>query len=422
MNEIPDDVQKATRPILSKKILLLHSAACLIVLCIVWEGTYLTKRMYQREKGQAIRDARIAVDAFAQHTIQTVNQVDMLIQSVRITYLRTGSVAETEQFIQGLHFDTSIIEKVFLVNASGAFLIPSDKSATSQNVLDRDYFKFHEATPDDTPFVSAVAKGRVTGRQNFRITRRISHPDGSFAGVVLATVVPHSFTRYHEELEIGPQNVFALVGLHDRKVRARVPELEDNQWDVPIDLPLFDAMKYADAGSFECKSPIDQIHRTFRYKKTGEYPLAVMVGFSDEDVQNRIEEQRNWLTRLEMVIIAFILVVALMVHRMANANATLKIEIAERKRIEADREHLIKELQNTLATVRQLEGILPICSFCKKIRNDKGYWDQVDAYISRNSEAKFSHGVCPECFAKHYPEYVENSSEPETPNHNKSNT
>ncbi len=406
MSKTPGDGRKAVKTILNKRILLLHSAACLIVLCIVWEGAYLTKRMYLREKEQALREARIAAEAFAQHTIQTVNQVDMLIQSVRMTYLRTGSVAETEQFIQGLHFDTSIIEKVFLVNASGAFLIPSDENAKSQNVLDRDYFLFHQTVPGDTPFVSAVAKGRVTGRQNFRITRRISHPDGSFAGVVFATVVPHSFTRYHDELKIGPQNVFALVGLHDRKVRARIPELTDNQWDVPVELPLFDAVKHADAGSFECTSPMDQIARIFRYKITGEYPLAVMVGFSDEDVQSRIEERRNWLTLLEVAVIVFILVVTLMVHGMTKANDTLKIEITERKRIEAEREHLIKELQDTLATVRQLEGILPICSFCKKVRDDKGYWDQVDAYISRNSEAKFSHGICPECFAKHYPEYT----------------
>jgi sigma-B regulation protein RsbU (phosphoserine phosphatase) len=55
--------------------------------------------------------------------------------------------------------------------------------------------------------------------------------------------------------------------------------------------------------------------------------------------------------------------------------------------------------------VRTLRGIVPICSFCKKIRNDKGYWDLVEVYVKRHTEAEFSHGICPECLKKHYPEF-----------------
>ena len=64
----------------------------------------------------------------------------------------------------------------------------------------------------------------------------------------------------------------------------------------------------------------------------------------------------------------------------------------------------IDRLENTLKEVKILRGILPICSFCKKIRNDNGYWDQVENYVSRHTEAGFSHSVCPDCLAKHYPE------------------
>jgi hypothetical protein len=54
--------------------------------------------------------------------------------------------------------------------------------------------------------------------------------------------------------------------------------------------------------------------------------------------------------------------------------------------------------------VKTLRGILPICSFCKKVRNDKGYWDRVDVYIKQHTEAEFSHSVCPDCWNEHYPE------------------
>ena len=67
-------------------------------------------------------------------------------------------------------------------------------------------------------------------------------------------------------------------------------------------------------------------------------------------------------------------------------------------------ENLNRELQQMLEKLKTLEGIIPICSFCKKIRNDEGYWDQVESYISKHSKAMFSHGLCPECLEKHYPD------------------
>jgi DNA-binding response OmpR family regulator len=57
-----------------------------------------------------------------------------------------------------------------------------------------------------------------------------------------------------------------------------------------------------------------------------------------------------------------------------------------------------RELEDALKRVKQLQGLLPICSYCKKIRNDRNYWEQVDAYVASHSEAQFSHGVCPDCY------------------------
>lgn len=84
--------------------------------------------------------------------------------------------------------------------------------------------------------------------------------------------------------------------------------------------------------------------------------------------------------------------------------ASLQQEIIRRKRIEEEREKLIKDLQEALARVKQLSGMLPICSSCKKVRDDKGYWNQIEVYIRDHSEAEFTHGICPECFKKLYPD------------------
>jgi len=79
-------------------------------------------------------------------------------------------------------------------------------------------------------------------------------------------------------------------------------------------------------------------------------------------------------------------------------------EITDRKRVELERERLIAELQEALAKVRTLSGLLPICAHCNKIRDDRGHWTRVESYVSAHSQAKFSHGICPDCLRREYPE------------------
>jgi PAS domain S-box-containing protein len=86
----------------------------------------------------------------------------------------------------------------------------------------------------------------------------------------------------------------------------------------------------------------------------------------------------------------------------------VKEDITARKQTEAERDVLIHDLQEALANVKSLSGLLPICASCKKIRDDKGYWSQVESYIQKHSEARFSHGMCPDCLKKWYPDLVEN--------------
>lgn len=80
-------------------------------------------------------------------------------------------------------------------------------------------------------------------------------------------------------------------------------------------------------------------------------------------------------------------------------------DITQRKARELERERLIDELETALANIKKLSGLLPICSQCKKIRDDKGYWQQLEEYIQDHSEAEFTHGICRECTRKLYPDF-----------------
>ncbi len=84
-------------------------------------------------------------------------------------------------------------------------------------------------------------------------------------------------------------------------------------------------------------------------------------------------------------------------HEELRARVEVGFRVLELQRALAQR---VRELEDALSRVKTLQGLLPICSYCKKIRNDRNYWQQVEGYISDHSEAQFSHGICPECYAR----------------------
>jgi PAS domain-containing protein len=87
------------------------------------------------------------------------------------------------------------------------------------------------------------------------------------------------------------------------------------------------------------------------------------------------------------------------------ARLEIATDFTERKLAEVEKEKLINKLQMALDQIKALQGILPICSYCKKIRSDEGYWKQVEDYLGQCTGAQFSHGICPDCMKKNFPEY-----------------
>jgi hypothetical protein len=89
------------------------------------------------------------------------------------------------------------------------------------------------------------------------------------------------------------------------------------------------------------------------------------------------------------------------------------LDVTERKRAEEEKDRVVRQLKLALAEVETLSGLLPICAYCRKVRDDSGYWSQLESYLAEHSGTRFSHGICPECEAEHYPELVEDGEEDE---------
>ena len=86
--------------------------------------------------------------------------------------------------------------------------------------------------------------------------------------------------------------------------------------------------------------------------------------------------------------------------------SAIERDITAQKREEEERVRLIGELTEALGNIKTLRGLLPICASCKKIRDDRGYWQKVESYISDHTQAEFTHGICPDCLRRLYPEYT----------------
>jgi hypothetical protein len=147
------------------------------------------------------------------------------------------------------------------------------------------------------------------------------------------------------------------------------------------------------------RMPVDVVETYVPWMKDGVFMGAFEIYYD-------ITEKKQGLERLLNISFVIVILLALSVLVISAMNVVKeKRRLTERKRAEDEREKLIVELQNALAEVKALSGLLPICSSCKKIRDDQGYWNQIEVYISGHSAAKFSHGLCPECAKKLYPKY-----------------
>ena len=304
----------------------------------IFIGLYwIQQKTSQHEADNASKAAAAANKAFAEHTARVVAEVDTILRAVRGYYERTKSVEETEQFIAGLNYDKNFIENIFLLDAQGYILIPQKDRVKGLNAKHRDFYKFHTETPGDTIYISPVSRGQVTGKLQFRVTRRMSNPDGSFAGLVLAPVEPKAFTDYYRTLLTSKDSIATLLGIADHKIRARMPETEKDVWHQPVESPEWQALEQAASGHYRNRSPIDQIERAFFYQKVNDLPLVIVNGYSESDTQASVSKRMMLMRLVAGSAIIFMLGLAsflTIVHRQRDAirrnNAQLEILVDER--------------------------------------------------------------------------------------------
>ncbi len=134
------------------------------------------------------------------------------------------------------------------------------------------------------------------------------------------------------------------------------------------------------------RGEMDGVEAAERIGREHHIPVVFLTSFADEETLDRARAAGPF---------------GYLVKPFEDRELRATLEMALYKhRAEQERERLIRELEEANAKIKTLRGILPICGYCKKIRDDEGYWDEVEVYVHNHSEAEFSHSLCPECYER----------------------
>jgi hypothetical protein len=256
-------------------------------------------------------------------------------------------------------------------------------------VADRDYFLRLKDVPDAGLVISKPVVSRVVGQWVLILARRIERPDHGFAGVVYAAIALDQFNKAFAALDLGPHGSVALRDL-DLALIARYPEplsagTAVGQKTVSRELQAF-AQSGQSSGTYRALTPFDQVQRSFAIRRVSGQPFYILVGLAEQDYLARWRVEVFQESIEVLFFISMILAASWLIYR------------AWLRQREAN-----DHLEKLLTEVKTLGGMLPICAHCKKIRDDKGYWNQLETYLKSHTDAEFTHGICPDCAQEIFP-------------------
>jgi hypothetical protein len=261
---------------------------------------------------------------------------------------------------------------------------------TPVSIEDRDYFLRLRNNHEHDMIFSKPVLGKISNKMVIIFAMSYRNPDGSFAGVVYAPVRVSFITDRFASLKIGKNDIIALFD-ENRDIYARYRNNTDTDLSSKPTVSLPATITFINSKQeklfYRSYLSLDSVERFFAFRKIPRYNLYIVSGLST----------RNyfipWLKNALLIAVPALFLINLSFFLVQYIRSTWKnLETAN------------NSLQEALTNIKTLSGLLPICASCKKIRDDNGYWNQIELYIKDHSDVNFSHSLCPDCAKKMYPE------------------
>jgi len=379
----------------SKSFLFRLGAGTLILnlFVILMAGIFL-RQSRGNHQDLTIAAAQNLAQGLDRYLIDTFGKADLAVMAVKDEVERPAAGPkgrrDLDAFIQRQHQRAPELLALRTTNAQGEIEHGSGMGAGIQaNVADREHFIRLRDDSGAGPVISKPLVGKVTGTWVIILARRLEHPDHSFAGIAQAVIALDQFSKAFSALDVGPHGSVAIRGM-DLGLIARHPEPSSAGTAVGDKVVSRELMAFAqsgrEAGIYRALTPFDGVQRTFAVRRVAGLPFFLVVGLAEQDY---LSGWRRDVFRESMLVLLFICLT--LVTSRVIYQAWLRQQAAH------------ENLEKLLAEVKTLGGMLPICSHCKKIRDDKGYWNQIEAYLNEHTDAEFTHGICPDCAKEAFP-------------------
>ena len=295
-----------------------------LLLAGLWGVTLLQlDHAYDQAIAEGQRDARSMARVFDEHAIRTIEGADQAVTYLRGRYNALGDKLDIASDLQQGLNPGPLYNLFTIVNERGDTVL-SSRPFKPTNLADREHFQVHVRGDSGDLYISKPVLGRVSKKWSIQLTRRINHPDGSFKGVVVASMDPYYFTRLYDEVDLGQNSSIALIGTDGVMRARRVGSANTIGQDVG-DSALFAQMRGQTRGSFLQRSPIDGALRYYAFEKLAHYPLYMLIGLDRDTVLAGYASRRDQALLMATVTSALIVLswaaLALLIGRLIDSRA-----------------------------------------------------------------------------------------------------
>ena len=275
-----------------RRALLAIPALGVLVLVLLWTVIFarlsVEKETTYRE---AMASAAILSAALEQHTVKAIHQVDQITRFVKFEFEKTPGHFDLGSTVEKGVVQSETLVQVSLIDEHGKLIAnTADPNPKPIDLSDREHFRVHEHENDDQLFISKPVLGRVSGHWTLQMTRRLNHPDGSFAGVVVVSEDPSYFTSdFYNNAAIGREGVIAVISDSGAVLARRTGNAEHTQ-GVFTATGVYPTSEHV-SGTYV--DSIDNVTRIVSYRHIDGYPLGVLVGLSQAEEFADYNHTRN---------------------------------------------------------------------------------------------------------------------------------
>ena len=379
-------------PVLGRKrfLPLLGAGIVLLNLLVVSMAVASLRQSLRNHRERAAATAWNLAQVLDHYVADAIGKADYALLAVKDEAEREPGGSGLDGFLRRQHGRVPGLRSIRTADAEGRVVHSSGMVPDAPLAVgDRDYFIRLREDPEAGLVISKPLLGRVSGTWIVIVARRLEGPGRRFAGIVYGVIPVDQFQRAFSALNVGPHGSVALRTL-DLGLVARHPEPGAAGTAVGETLVSGEFHAFAqsgrEAGIYRARTPFDHIQRTFGIRRVSGQPFFILVGVADQDFLG------GWWKDVAQECLEVALIGGLSLAGFGLIRrAWLRQQASQ------------TDLERLLTEVKTLGGMLPICSHCKKIRDDKGYWNQLEAYLNAHTDAEFTHGICPDCAAAFFP-------------------